>query len=1253
MKQKLLFFSVALIFSTSAFSQFSIIDQNLDCTTGCSTLTATFPNIENTIDYTVESISFNPPTTFDGLENVLIGLDDRWSNAIGLPFNFYFYGNAYSALLTSGNGAISFDTSLADGYHQWGFAEELPNNTNAAFIGANIFGAMHDMDIHQHGWEIIGEAPFRAFVYSTSLAPNYLCDDLFTTQMMVLYETTNVIEVYLLNKPLCETWNNGSSVVGIQNPEGTQAVVPVGRNTGQWEAINEAWRFYPSGSTTDNTYEWYDQTNTLIGSDMSINVCPTTVETYTVVVTYTDPSTGTPTTISESITLSPSLVGGDPSNLEICSDTEFSLFDLTVQTNIINGGTTCSIINYYESLDDAENDTNVISNPSSYTNTSNPQTIYVRVDDINTSNYETTQFDLIVSLSPTIFASEILACSFEQGFAEFDLASMDVSVTGGNPDYQVRYYRTFADADNENNELLSPYVNEEIFVQTIIARVDDQNSDCYSLIECYLNVIDSVQLQTVTLFQCDDESNDGIAEFNLADTIPEITNGQTDITVTFFETEVDAQNNNNPIASPEVYTNNSNPQAIFTRGESTVEECIGFGIVELFVEESPNIIMPSPYTICDFDGTNDGFSTFNLSTKDAEILEGLNANNYVVSYYETQADADSGLNALNSSGYLNVVANLQTIYVRVENQFAGCFDTTSLDLIVDTDCPIACEENVTFCYVNDETTEYSFTSDNGAPLTVFFNSGQVEVDWDELIVLDSDGVTNLNEDTPYGNSGDVTGLTFTSSGDTITIKVESDGSISCQTNNYTPIDFNIFCIDAIGLIEVNAFIDQNSNGVLDASELNFSEGVFTYEVNNDGVINYVNSSTGSFLIPITEEGDTYDISFVMFEGYNSCLSQPFTLVEDVTAVIGETVEVNFPVNPITDCSDIGVYLLSYVPPRPGIIDYNNLIIENLGSIPVSGSVEFTHDPLLSLLDVLYVEPGNTVTNTATGFILNFNNLQPNNEEVVTVRLNVPPSLVAGDIITNSVVYNVSDINLENNESILTEVVVNSYDPNNKVESHGPEIKLNDFTSEDYLFYIINFQNLGTAEAINIRVEDVLDSQLDVTTFKMLNASHDYVLTRVDGNLTWEFEDINLPSESMDEPNSHGYIYFKIKPLVGYAEGDIIPNYADIYFDFNPAVTTNTFETEFVANLSVEGFNSTQFSMYPNPATQLVNVQFNTNVNSNIKVNIFNLQGKSVMKTNTVSNLNSIQFNVSNLSKGMYFVELVGSNFKIVEKLIVE
>ncbi|GGG57693.1 T9SS type A sorting domain-containing protein [Bizionia arctica] len=1261
MKKKLLLLLLSFLFSLNHYSQSSIISQVKDCTTGCSDLTIDFDGPSPTLNYNVASIPNNPPASYSGLENQLFSnIDDIWSDEVILPFTFSFYGETYDSLIIGANGVISFNVSNAGGPNGWSFGESLPNNTNTTLSQANIFWAGHDVypsagnGDHEIGYEVFGAAPNRMFVASFFNVAQYDCEDLKTTQMVVLYETTNIIEVHILDKPVCQTWNSGNAVLGIQNPAGTEAVVPPGRNTGAWEATNESWRFSPAGNGFENEYAWYNEAGVLITTDTSINVCPTINETYTAEVNYYDPSLGAYQTVTETVILYVTVSGEALEDLKTCNVIETDVdFDLTVQTEVITGGSTCSIVSYYTSIVDAENDTNAIANPEYYSNISNPETIYVRVQDIDSGSYETTMFNLVVNLFPEIYASELLMCPTNVGFATFQLSDMDNDITGGNTDNTVSYYTSYSDAENAVNMLPDVYENETANNQVIYARVEAQTNACYSIAECFLNVNSGVVLENIgDLIQCD---AGGVSSFDLFAHIEQHLNGNIQPEeVTFFETQEDAYNETNVISLPDNYTNTSNPQTIFVRAQVLNSECISYGNFVISVEDGTAINTPTPFVSCDYDGVEDGLYLFNLTEKNTEILEGLDPNAYAISYYETEADAMIATNALNATAYYNTVPNLQTVYARVENLLAGCIVITTLELIIDTECAIACQQSDTFCYEANNTTEYTYTSENGAPLTIVFTAGKVENDWDELLILDSDGVTNLNEANPYGNNGDLTGLTFTSSGDTITVFVQSDASVSCANSSFlTPISFYLYCEDAVGVIHVNAFYDENSNTVFDASETNFNAGVFTYEVNNDGIINYVNSSNGNFAIPNTEAGNSYDISFVMYDGYQDCLNQTFTLVEDVVPVEGEISEVNFPLTQLSDCNDIAVHIISYVPPRPGQTLINYLVVENLGSLPVSGSIEFTHDDLVTLNTVSGVDTGNTITNTPTGFILNFNNLTPGYEEQVSVQLNVSTSLNIGDYITNSVVYNETDININNNASSLTEAIVNSYDPNNKIESHGPEIKLDDFTDQDYLYYTINFQNLGTAEALEVRVEDVLDSQLDASTFKMLNASHDYVVTRTDNNLIWNFDAINLPSESMDEPNSHGYVYFKVKPLAGYQDGDIIPNTADIYFDFNPAITTNTFETEFVTTLSVNDFSTVLYSMYPNPANNTVHVQFDKAVAENLVVNIYNVQGKLVSKINSISNNNKISFNVSNLSQGMYFVELKGESFIIKEKLIIK
>ncbi|MFD2543625.1 beta strand repeat-containing protein, partial [Lacinutrix gracilariae] len=267
---------------------------DLNCSTGCADLTATFLETGETTSYDVTAIPFSPPSSFSGLTNQLFFTgEDLWSSVITIPFDFCFFGSTYNQLLVGINGTLSFQTINAGGGSDFIFASTLPNNSDEALREGNIFGAGHDLSAsssggtHEIAWEIQGVAPCRRFVASYYNVPQFNCSTLITTQMMVLYEGTNTIEVYIEEKPTCDFWVFGNAVVGIQNDAGTEAVSPPGRNTSNWIATNEAWRFTPNGTPNYNI-TWYDGSGVSIGNTPSINVCPTADETFTVEVAYTN-----------------------------------------------------------------------------------------------------------------------------------------------------------------------------------------------------------------------------------------------------------------------------------------------------------------------------------------------------------------------------------------------------------------------------------------------------------------------------------------------------------------------------------------------------------------------------------------------------------------------------------------------------------------------------------------------------------------------------------------------------------------------------------------------------------------------------------------------------------------------------------------------------------------------------------------------------------------------------------------------------
>ena len=192
-------------------------------------------------------------------------------------------------------------------------------------------------------------------------------------------------------------------------------------------------------------------------------------------------------------------------------------------------------------------------------------------------------------------------------------------------------------------------------------------------------IIDTAPLFTeVPLFQiCDDNSPDGFTEFDLDSLTPTIIAGASNLTVSYYLTEVDAEAGTaSPLSSP--YTNTINPELIWARVEDDITGCYGIFVIELNVI-SPIAGAPTPLIECD-QTPNDGIADFNLTEADTEIINGQ-TNNFVT-YHETLAQAEAGTDAL-VSPYTNTVPNVQTIFARLEEDVLGCYDVTQLVLQVD------------------------------------------------------------------------------------------------------------------------------------------------------------------------------------------------------------------------------------------------------------------------------------------------------------------------------------------------------------------------------------------------------------------------------------------------------------------------------------------------------------------------------------------------------------------------------------------
>jgi gliding motility-associated-like protein len=385
----------------------------------------------------------------------------------------------------------------------------------------------------------------------------------------------------------------------------------------------------------------------------------------------------------------------DPVPLEECDDDEITgindeleFFDLTSKIDEIRGGNAAIAITFFESLAGAQDGSMPIAPATMYQNTSNPQTIYIRAEDINSGCVVAdgmVTLDLIVNPVPVVNPPSILAeCDDDtDGFISTFMLEDNNAEISTDPDVSFTYHETLQDAQNSTFAITSPYENVVAFNQQIFVRVTYTNppndTGCFTITPMDLEVLPSPQIAPLSDLEiCDD---DDMAVFNLNDQDAAIYNGQSlDFIITYHTSQIDADTGINDIINTGAFPNATNPQTIYVRFESDVNACFNTSNFDLVVNLGPAVTDPTQLMMCDDVGqANDGFTSFDLTLKNDEITG--TTPGVSVEYYETMQNALDAIDRINpETDYTNTL-NPQIVYVRVIAA-NGCVDFTTLELRV-------------------------------------------------------------------------------------------------------------------------------------------------------------------------------------------------------------------------------------------------------------------------------------------------------------------------------------------------------------------------------------------------------------------------------------------------------------------------------------------------------------------------------------------------------------------------------------------
>lgn len=395
-----------------------------------------------------------------------------------------------------------------------------------------------------------------------------------------------------------------------------------------------------------------------------------------------------------------------PNNIVICDDNNDNIWDFNLtdlNTEILNGQDAATYeVKYFKNQADADSNQNEIT--GNYQNTLPQETIIARVENINNPNcYATTSFDISVFQTPVIdnlndfeVCDDLSDGDDTNGQTTVDLSSYNSQVYNGQNTtlFNISYHANLNDAENNLSPLNLNYYNNTPFQEEVYVRLENSNNtDCYA-VNSFNLIINPVPASfDHTLLQCDEDGiPDGYTIFNLEEAITNITNNNANLTVVFYDTLNDANNEVTPITNPTSYNNLSNPQIVYAVSKDSNTDCVN--ITELTLEVSTTQINNYEFEVCDELGSEDGINTFDLNEISTNMTSAL-PGNITINFYENYNDALTESNALPTT-FTNSSAYFQTIYARAENN-NDCYGISEVDLIINERPDLDEDETVFYC----------------------------------------------------------------------------------------------------------------------------------------------------------------------------------------------------------------------------------------------------------------------------------------------------------------------------------------------------------------------------------------------------------------------------------------------------------------------------------------------------------------------------------------------------------------------------
>lgn len=469
----------------------------------------------------------------------------------------------------------------------------------------------------------------------------------------------------------------------------------------------------------------------------------------------------------------------------------------------------------------------------------------------------------------------------------------------------------------------------------------------------------------------------------------------------------------------------------------------------------------------------------------------------------------------------------------------------------------------------------------------------------------------------------------------------TDSNSNCTSILDTINSIGVNC----GSISGNIFIDNNSDCIKNVGDFDFQSTQITVTPGNR--LAYTNLF-GDYYINNLPYG-TYLISLT--NAIPNCASSLSTTVSSTNSnSTNNNLSAALNASSQPDLK-VSAYSIGIV---PGFTCQINYALNNLNNVSTTGLFKVVF-PSAFIPNITTGNP-NTYTLSGDTVIWNFNNITfTNGAAYFGVDFYVPIGTPLGSIFTSCIWAQptVTDLDYTNNNYCYSRTVNGSFDPNDKtVNPVGVGANGGIAATETDLTYLIRFQNTGNGPAVNIIVKDTLSPNVNVNTFEMLGASHNYNIDILPGNvLRWKFNNIMLADSGTNELASHGYIQYRIKRTANNTLGTQIKNTAYIYFDFNAPVVTNTAinTIETITGVKLNSMTDNGWNIYPNPSSGILHLVNTASLKELSQIHVLNSIGQTVLEENINSNYKTID--LSKLNTGVYFVKITSDKNISVKRIV--